>query len=193
MSGPIVLASTSRYRHELLSRLRVPFEVASPGVNESVWQQQGFSPSELAVRLAAAKARAVAEKRSDATVIGSDQVASIDGEILNKPGTRERAVEQLGRLAGRTHQLWTAVTMIAGDRQWDWLDETRLTMARLTREELIRYVEADDPIDCAGAYKIESIGIGLFERVETEDPTAIVGLPLTFVSRCLREMGWRIP
>jgi septum formation protein len=193
MSRPILLASTSPYRRTLLERLGIPFESVASAVDESIWQAAGLEPVELAARLAREKARVVFESFPDRIVIGSDQVASIDGEILTKPGTPERAVVQLQKLAGRTHQLDTAVCVWAEEGCFEFVESTRLTMADLSREALERYVAQDDPVDCAGAYKIEALGISLFDRLETSDPTAIVGLPLMFVAKTLRQLGVRIP
>ena len=182
MTPRLVLASTSRYRRALLERLGLPFETAAPGVDEDAYKARGLAPQALVLELARAKALAVA-RDTDAIVIGSDQVAEIDGLVLGKPGTPERAVQQLQRLAGRTHHLWTGVCVVDGrsGRQVEHVDLHRLTMRALTAAQLAAYVAQDDPVDCAGAYKID--------RVEGDDATAIVGLPLMFVARALAELG----
>jgi septum formation protein len=190
---PIILASTSLYRRELLSRLRIPFEVVAPDVDEAEGHWADLEPSQIAASLASAKAAAVASRFPEAIVIGSDQVACIENRILTKPGTREKAIEQLGYLAGQPHLLWTAVTIQAGHQSWDGLDKTQLWMSDLSREAICRYVDVENPLDCAGAYKFESLGISLFEKVETHDPTAIVGLPMIFVARVLRQLGIAVP
>lgn len=195
MPSDLILASTSRYRRALVQRLGVPFRCVAPGVDEDAVKREVADPIALAERLAAAKAEAVAATSPQAVVIGSDQLATIDGEVLGKPGTRDAAVAQLERLAGRTHELVTAVCVL---RKTDGIvrthtDRTRLTMRPLAREQLARYVGRDDPIDCAGSYKIESAGIALFERIETEDFTAITGLPLIALVRMLRDFGIDVP
>ncbi len=193
MKPSLILASSSPYRKELLARLRVPFQSVSPGIDEDAWHRSDLLPDILARELALAKAKVVAERFPECVVIGSDQVASLGEEILTKPGSAERAIEQLTRLAGKTHQLWTAVCIISPDRKDGSVDQTNLVMRKLSPDAIARYVQADMPIDCAGAYKIESLGISLFERVQTVDPTAIVGLPLTFVSEILRQLGFEVP
>lgn len=190
MTRRLVLASSSPYRRALLERLGVEFDVRAPDVDEDQYKAMPCTPREIAERLANAKADAVAT--DETLVLGSDQVAVLDGEILGKPGTRERACAQLERLAGRTHSLITAVCLL-GDRRSTWAQETHLTMRALTRDEIVRYVDADLPLDCAGSYKIESLGIALFERIESDDMTAIEGLPLLRVAQELRRHGWRIP
>jgi septum formation protein len=193
MIPPLILASTSCYRQELLTRLRIPFQSVAPGVDEENGHGSVHAPEDLARDLARAKAMAVAGRFQDAVVIGSDQVASIGSTILSKPGSADRAREQLTKLAGNTHQLATAVCIASPGRVDETVDITRLTMRKLSTQAINRYVLADMPIDCAGAYKIESLGISLFERVETADPTAIVGLPLTFVAEILRRLGFDVP
>lgn len=191
----LILASTSPYRRELLERLGVPFRCVSPGVDEDVVKQQVPDPTALALQLAIAKARAVANQYPNAVVIGSDQLATFDNHILGKPGLHERAIEQLEQLRGRTHELLTAVciTRLCDNRQLTHLDRTSLTMRPLNRFELERYVTLDKPTDCAGAYKIEASGIALFEKIETADFTAITGLPLIAVVTMCRDFGIAVP
>ena len=193
MPAPLVLASTSRYRAELLRRLGLTFEQRGPEVDERAIEAQGMPPRALAETLAAAKADAVASELPDSIVIGSDQVCACEGRVLHKPGSEERAVEQLAGLAGRTHELITAVRVRLGERVLDHTDVARLTMRALDRDALARYVRADQPLDCAGAYKLEALGIALFERVESEDHSAITGLPLIAVRRMLGELGLQLP
>lgn len=191
---PLVLASTSRYRRALLGRLGVDFEVASPGVDESQWRDR--PPATMARELAVAKAEALAASYpGGALIIGSDQVAVLDDEVLGKPGTAERAVEQLRRMAGRQHQLITAVAVhdvASGETLLD-VDVHTLLMRSLTPALLAAYVAHDVPLDCAGSYKLEGRGIALFERIEADpeiaDDTAIVGLPLLKLCRLLRRFG----
>lgn len=192
---PLVLASTSRYRRELLARLGLPFRAERPDCDEDAYKGRGLSPEALAETLALLKAKSLerAPEGARATIIGSDQVAAIDGQILSKPGTVEAAVEQLCLLSGREHRLITAVAVIAGDRRLLHTDVTRLWMRSLNTEALARYVAADEPLDCAGSYRLESRGIALFSRIESADHTAIVGLPLIALTTMLRELGYRIP
>ena len=190
----IVLASTSPYRRALLDRLGVAYTVASPGVDEEAYRH--MAPREMAVALAIAKAEAVDEE--DALVIGSDQVAEVDGQILGKPGTAEAAVAQLMTLAGRSHRLITAVAVRdtrAGQTTTD-VDIHTLTMRPLGREALARYVAHDTPLDCAGAYKLERRGVALFDHIEadptTADDTAIIGLPMMKLLKLLRDAGYDV-
>lgn len=193
MTPDLVLASTSRYRRDLLARLGISFRCVAPDVDEDPAKNSISDPVRLAENLAAAKAEAVAARLPDAVVIGSDQLATIDGEILGKPGLPGAAVDQLTRLSGRTHELVTAVCMIGPDSRLMHTDVTRLRMRGLSRDALTRYVAIDDPTDCAGSYKIEGVGIALFDRIETEDFTAITGLPLIAVTRMLCDFGFAIP
>lgn len=195
MTPELILASTSPYRRQLLDRLGIPFRCVSPGIDEDDAKRRISDPEALVQQLAVAKSQAVARQSPGAVVIGSDQTATIDGEILGKPGSPEKAVEQLERLVGRTHELLTAICIVrqCDNRQLIHLDRTRLTMRPLSRSELERYVALDQPTDCAGSYKIEAAGITLFERIETADFTAITGLPLIATVTMLRETGIVIP
>lgn len=190
----ILLASTSRYRRDLFARLGLPFEAVAPDFDEDAAKQElAGKGSEAIVRaLALGKARAVAASAPDALVIGSDQAAAIDGELLGKPGTEEGARAQLRLLAGRTHRLLTAVALVHGGAAEEALDVHRLTMRALDDAAIADYVRRDAPLDCAGAYRVESLGIALFERIEGHDFTAIVGLPLTLVVAMLERVGVRV-
>jgi septum formation protein len=184
----LVLASTSRYRRSLLERLGLPFAVDSPGTDETA--RPGESPATLAARLALAKARAVAPRHPLAHVIGSDQVASLEGSLLGKPGSPARACEQLARASGRSVEFLTAVVLLGPDgSEHAHLDLTRVRFRTLTDAEIARYVELDKPLDCAGSFRSEGLGIALFEAVETRDPTALVGLPLVWLAAALRRAG----
>ena len=185
----LVLGSTSPYRRELLSRLRLPFEVASPEVDETPGTTE--SPRELACRLALAKARAVAARFPSAVVIGSDQVADLDGEPLGKPGTHERAVGQLRRMRGRTVIFQTAVAVACQDTGFEQVElaPVRVRFRDLSDQEIERYLLAETPYDCAGSAKSEGLGIALLESIENDDPTALVGLPLIRTARLLRAAG----
>ncbi|WP_459557044.1 Maf family protein [Lacunimicrobium album] len=191
--SPLILASSSRYRRMLLERLRIPFDSISPDVDEEAVKQQVADPMQLATTLARAKAIRIFEAHPDTTVIGSDQLAACDDQILGKPHAEENAINQLLSLAGRTHHLITAVFIASPDGHKEFVDITRLTMRPLTRDEARRYVHADQPLDCAGSYKFESLGVTLFDAVKTEDMTAITGLPLMKLAQSLRELGYQIP
>jgi septum formation protein len=188
----VVLGSSSPYRRELLSRLKLEFDVDLPRVDET--PRAGESPKDLALRLALEKARAVAERHPDAAVIGSDQVADLDGEPLGKPGTHERATEQLRRMSGRVVVFQTAVAVICravGFEQVD-LAPVRVTFRRLSDEEIEHYLRAEQPYDCAGSARSEGLGIALLESIENDDPSALVGLPLIRTARMLRTAGVRL-
>ena len=191
MSGRLILASTSRYRRELLERLRLPFDVARPEVDETPLPDE--TPAALARRLAAAKAAAVAGA-TDAWVIGSDQVACLDGAPLGKPGSMEGAVEQLRRMSGRPVEFLTAVCVAhCSGRAYQALDTTTVRFRTLDDDAIARYVEAERPLDCAGSFKSEGLGIALFDAIETVDPTALIGLPLIATARLLRQAGFVLP
>ena len=188
----LVLASTSPYRRELLARLRLPFDTARPEVDES--PLSGEAPMALAARLAQAKAAAIARPGSDAWVIGSDQVAELDGIALGKPGNAARARDQLAAMAGRPVRFHTAVYLAHGDgRRLQALDTTTVRFRALSGEEIRRYVDAERPLDCAGSFKAEGLGISLFEAIESRDPTALIGLPLIATAGLLREAGFPLP
>ncbi|HEX5686745.1 MAG TPA: Maf family nucleotide pyrophosphatase [Ideonella sp.] len=186
----LVLGSTSRYRRELLERLRLPFDVQSPQVDES--PQPGEAPAALAQRLALAKARAVAAASHDDTVvIGSDQVADVDGEPIGKPGTHERAVAQLRRMSGRTIVFQTAVAVARASTGFEQvrLAPVRVRFRDLGDAEIERYLRLEQPYDCAGSAKSETLGIALLSAIESDDPTALVGLPLIRTCELLRAAG----
>jgi septum formation protein len=183
----IVLASTSPYRRELLQRLRLPFDVVAPAVDEA--RRPGEAPLALALRLAEAKASEVAQRRPDAVVIGSDQVAELDGEPIGKPHAHAAALAQLERMQGRRLVFHTALAVAAHGRVEVDSIPTTVTFRRLGRDALEAYLRADQPYDCAGAAKIESLGIALVERVESDDPTALIGLPLIRLTSMLQAAG----
>lgn len=183
----LILASTSRYRQELLARLRLPFEAVAPQVDET--PLPGESPAALAERLALAKARAVAATRPDAVVIGSDQVADLDGEALGKPGSHEAAQAQLRRMSGREVVFQTAVAVVAPGLAAIERAEVRVRFRDLTDAAIDSYLHADQPYDCAGSAKVESLGIALLDAVESDDPTALIGLPLIRTCQLLRRAG----
>jgi septum formation protein len=189
----LVLASTSPYRRALLERLGVPFRCVAPSVDEDALKDPGLAPRDLARHLARAKAASVAAGAPGAVVIGSDQLVALDGRIHGKPGSVEAAVAQLLALAGRPHELVTALAVTHEGRWWEHTDVTTLWMRPITRAEAERYVAADRPTDCAGSYKLEERGITLFERIESNDHTAITGLPLIALTTMLRALGFAIP
>jgi septum formation protein len=183
----IVLASTSPYRRELLQRLRLPFEVVAPAVDEAA--RPGETPLALALRLAEAKATEVARRRPHDVVIGSDQVAELDGEPIGKPHTHDAALVQLERMQGRRLVFHSALAVVAHGQAVVESVPTEVTFRRLRREALEAYLTTDQPYDCAGAAKIESLGIALVERVESDDPTALIGLPLIRLTTMLIAAG----
>ena len=186
---PLILASTSRYRHELLSRLRLPFEVLAPEVDEAALGNE--APAALARRLALAKARAVALRRPEAVVIGSDQVADLDGQALGKPGTHERAVQQLRRMRGHTVHFHTAVAVLRAEAGFAQtaLSSVAVSFRALGDDEIEDYLRTEQPYDCAGSAKCETLGIALLERIDSDDPTALLGLPLIRTCELLRQAG----
>ena len=185
----LILASTSRYRHELLSRLKLPFEVRSPDVDEA--PRVGESPAALAQRLALAKARAVSARHCDAVVIGSDQVADLDGTPIGKPGTHERAVAQLRAMSGRSVVFQTAVAVVCEARGFaaSALVPVTVRFRTLTDADIEHYLRTEQPYDCAGSAKAETLGIALLDAIESDDPTALVGLPLIKTCALLRQAG----
>jgi len=192
----LVLASTSRYRRDLLTRLGLPFTCRAPACDEDALKASlgaGTPPERLAAALARAKAESLAEAEPGAVVLGADQVAALGDDILGKPGTAERAAAQLTRLAGRAHVLFTAVALCAGGVVREHVDVTSLIMRPLKPSQIERYVAADAPLDCAGSYRIEARGVTLFERIESADHDAIVGLPLIALTSMLGAMGFPVP
>lgn len=190
----LVLASGSPYRRELLERLQLPFRQVPADIDET--PRPGESPAELVRRLARAKAEAVARQEPGSIVIGSDQVALRGEEILGKPGDAEHAVDQLTRSAGRHVEFLTAVCVLSGahpDDPEEHIDITRVTFRPLPAEEIRRYVERERPFDCAGSFRAEGLGIVLFERIDSQDPTGLIGLPLIWLASALRRLGLAAP
>jgi septum formation protein len=190
---PLVLASGSRYRAELLVRLRLPFEAVTTGVDEA--RLPGEAPEALAERLARMKASSLRPRFPDRLIIGSDQVASLGSKALGKPGGRARAIEQLALCSGRSVSFYTAVAL-AGPPPLpiaSTVDVTRVRFRRLGVEEIERYVDAETPFDCAGSFKCEGLGITLFEAIESSDPTALIGLPLIKLRQLLANSGLALP
>ena len=189
----LVLGSTSRYRRELLQCLGLPFTVAAPDVDET--PLQGEAPRALALRLALAKAHAVAAQHPDAVVIGSDQVADLRGQPLGKPGTHERASAQLQRMSGETVIFQTAVAVVCAATGFEQVDlaPVEVRFRTLTGDEIERYLHAEQPYDCAGSAKSEGLGISLLDAILSDDPPALVGLPLIRTCRMLRAAGLTLP
>ena len=185
----LILGSTSRYRRELLERLRLPFEVRAPEVDET--PLPGERPAALAQRLALAKAQAVSKLFPDAVVIGSDQVADLDGESIGKPGTHARAVAQLRAMRGRSVVFQTAVAVVRGSTGHigTALAQVTVRFRWLSDAEIEHYLHTEQPYDCAGSAKSETLGIALLDAIESDDPTALVGLPLIRTSALLRAAG----
>lgn len=187
---PLILASGSPYRAALLERLGLPFEQCRPGADEGL--RHGETPEAYVARLAQSKARAV--RRPDAVVIGSDQAAVLDGKVLGKPGTPERAVEQLLAASGRRVHFLTGLCVLddRDGRAWTDVVTYDVVFRDIGADAARRYVERDQPLDCAGSFKAEGLGIALFERMEGSDPTALVGLPLIRLVDFLRQAGLRV-
>jgi septum formation protein len=190
---PLILASTSRYRAALLQRFGLEFTTINPEVDEA--EVRGESPRGRAFRLSEVKAEAVATRFPDAIVVGGDQVPATSTTILNKPGNAANCREQLKLLSGSTAEFYTACTVrcIATGVKLSHVDTTAVKLRPLSAAEIDRYIEREKPFDCAGGFKAEALGITLFERIDTEDPTAIVGLPLIWVASALRAVGYFVP
>lgn len=189
---PLILGSSSRYRKELLSRLQIPFETAVPDVDETPHSDE--SPKDLALRLALAKARAVAQKNPEAVVIGSDQVADLEGSPLGKPGNYTNATVQLQRMRGKTVIFQTALSVVCLATGYERTDlaSVKVKFRNLTDAEIESYLRAEEPYDCAGSAKSEGLGIALLESIDNDDPTALVGLPLIRTCQMLREAGVKL-
>jgi septum formation protein len=193
LSASLILASSSKYRKLLLSRFGIPFECFSPDIDESAAVSE--SPIDLVTRLAREKAQSVSQFNRRAVVIGSDQVAVFKGRIIGKPGNHEAAAQQLSSFSGQVVEFLTAVSVQCLDRGFTELhiDTTRVHFRVLEAAEIERYLQAEQAYDCAGAFKAESLGIVLFERISSEDPTALIGLPLIHTAAMLRRAGLQLP
>ncbi len=192
IQGP-VLASTSRFRAAQLKQLGLPFDAINPNVDETPLKSE--SPEDLVTRLGRSKALSVAAKHPNRLVIGGDQIAVFDGNILGKPGTAAKAEQQLSQFAGNQVTFLTHCTVAArgGLSQHHHTDTTCVHFRALSADEIHRYVAIENPLDCAGGFKIEQLGISLFSRVVSNDPSALIGLPLIFVCRALRHYGFKLP
>jgi septum formation protein len=189
----LILASTSPYRRALLERLGIPFTTLPPQTPEE--RVAGELPPDRALRLSIAKAQAVAASRPDAVIIGSDQVAAIGSRILEKPGDPRRCRAQLTAASGSTARFHTGCAVIGPQQgiRLVHIDTTTVFFRSLSAEEIERYIERERPLDCAGGFRVESLGISLFESIESRDPTALIGLPLIWLAGALRRAGFAVP
>jgi septum formation protein len=190
---PLILASTSPYRRELLARFGLPFDAVAPEVSEA--HVAGESATDRALRLGLEKARAVARRRPEALVIGADQVATAGGRVLDKPGDAPTARAQLASLSGKSARFHTACAVVDGAAgvHWAHVDTTTVVFRALGADEIERYLAREQPYDCAGGFRAEALGISLFEYIESQDPTALIGLPLIWLAGALRRAGYRLP
>ncbi len=188
----IILASESPYRRELLSRLGVAFKTSPAFIDEDSVKREITEVHQLTQTLARLKAQKVLQNFPDALVIGSDQALSLNRALFSKPGTPEKAIQQLKQMVGKTHQLVTAVCLASKENIIEFENTAQLTMRPLSSEEINRYVEEEKPLNCAGSYKIEGAGIKLFEKIEMDDFTSIVGLPLIQLTSYLRDLGYSL-
>jgi septum formation protein len=188
----VILASSSPYRSQLLKQIRLPFAVVRPEVDEMPLLKRKLPPAEIARQLARLKGEAVASKHKDSLVIASDQIAHCDGQLLAKPETAANAARQLSLLSGREHELVTAIWVRHPQKgEVVHVDETRIRFRRLSPSEIEAYIHLEKPLDCAGGYKFEQAGLNLIEKIETDDHTAIIGLPCLALIRILKE--WELP
>lgn len=189
----LILASTSIYRKAQLQQLGLDFLCQSPEVDESVLKNKIQDPRTLSIELSRLKAQAVLDRHPNAVVIGADQVCCLQTTILSKPGNKTRAHEQLAHLQGKTHSLLTSFCILSGEQQFLECVEAQLTMRNLSSEEINRYLDHDEPYQCCGSYRLESLGISLFESIECTDHTSIIGLPLLKLGQGLRQFGIELP
>lgn len=190
---PLILASTSIYRKQQLERLNTPFSTAAPDVDEDQLKSQGLDHRQLSRELSLLKARAISALNKDAIVIGGDQVASFNGTVLSKPKTREKAFEQLKVLNGKEHQLITSLAIIANGDEYLHTCIATMKMRELTDEQLLRYIDIDEPLHSCGSYRLEALGISLFESIDCKDYTSIIGIPLMWTAKTLTELGVSVP
>ena len=191
-AAPILLASASRYRQGLLDRFLDDYQIVAPDIDESA--AEGEDPEALAGRLAREKAEAVSSTNRDALVIGADQLAVLDGVVLGKPGDHQKAVEQLLAASGRSVSFLTAVCVLdaASRRRYEHIDKTTVRFRQFDRRLADAYLYHDEPYDCAGSFKIEGAGFVLFDSVTTDDPTALIGLPMIWLAGRLQELGYLV-
>jgi septum formation protein len=189
----IILASSSVYRQEQLRRLKVDFTAIKPDVDEEPFKHQGLDHTQLSIELALLKARAISQNTPEAIVIGGDQVASLGDQTLSKPGTRQKAFEQLKQLSGREHSLITSLAIVHGREEHLHTCVARMKMRQLSDQQISRYIEQDEPLQSCGSYKLETLGISLFESIDCEDYTSIIGIPLMWTAKTLTSMGVSVP
>lgn len=191
----LILASSSAYRKRQLESWGIPFTAVAPEVDEEALKSQLFSlsPQNLCLALARAKAKSLADAQPSAIVVGSDQIALFEGQILSKPGTPEKAKAQLGLLKGKTHSLLTALHLVFNQKEVSLVEEVQVTLKDLTSQEIDFYLSWDRPWDCAGAYKFEKMGVSLIESVKGRDLSSIIGLPLMGLSECIEKLTGEKP
>lgn len=188
---PLILASSSPYRAQMLRRLGIPFSTSISGIDET--PADGESAQALVRRLALSKARHVSDWHPEALVIGADQVSVLEGEVLGKPGSRERAIAQVERMSGKRVDYLSGIALLGPGIERIDIVPTKLVYRNLDRREIERYVDRDRPFDCAGAMRSESLGISLLESLSSEDPTALIGMPLIRIAQWLRSTGYELP
>lgn len=189
----IILASTSIYRKQQLERLNISFSTAAPSVDEDTLKAKGLDHIQLSKELSLLKARDISALHDDAIVIGGDQVASFNQTILSKPKTKQRAFEQLKSMAGKEHQLITSLAVICDGQEYVYTGIAKMKMRQLTDSQIVRYIDIDEPLHSCGSYRLEALGISLFESVDCEDYTSIIGIPLMWTARTLSILGVPVP
>lgn len=189
----IILASTSIYRKQQLERLNISFSTAAPNIDEKAFKAKGLDHIQLSKELSLLKARNISTFYDDAIVLGGDQVASFNQTILSKPKTKERAFEQLKSMAGKEHELITSLVIIANGQEYIHTSIAKMKMRQLTDTQISRYIDIDSPLHSCGSYRLEALGISLFESINCEDYTSIIGIPLMWTARKLSELGVSVP
>lgn len=189
----IILASTSIYRKQQLERLNISFSTASPKITEETLKTKGLEPTQLSEELSLLKARSISSLYADAIVIGGDQVASFNQTILSKPKTKENAFQQLQSMAGKEHKLITSLAIITNRQEHIYTCVAKMKMRQLTDAQISRYIDIDGPLHSCGSYRLEALGISLFESIDCEDYTSIIGLPLMWTARTLSKLGVSVP
>lgn len=189
----VILASQSPYRQKQLTDFGLEFRAESPLIDEERLKQKRMNPARLARFLAEAKAKSLTARHPDAAIIGADQMVVLKKKILGKPGTRQKAIEQLQKLSGQTHSLVTAVAVARGNKVYSDVVVAKIKMRRLTRDEILASIYRDSPLDCAGSYKLEKSGLSLVEKISVSDPSALMGLPLVALHRLLRKFKEPLP
>ena len=188
----LVLGSSSKFRKAQLSQLQIDFDSFSPDIDEDSIKTSGLTPYEISRELSLKKAYAVLENFQDSVVIGADQVLNFEGRIFSKPGTEEKAIEQLMELSGRTHELITSYALVSKNKVIVESVISKMTLRNLTKEQIEKYVSIDQPLYSCGSYKLETLGISLFETIECPDHSAIIGLPLISLTTNLLQFGINI-